>query len=126
MQRTVIIVEDEFFICLAASAHLRAAGYNALEVPSGDTARKLIEGGQTLDILFSDINMSGEMDGLALAAWVRRERPTVKIVLTTGAIGLTRAKALTEYDGFFEKPYILEQVEALFARLMKSGPLSFT
>jgi hypothetical protein len=35
--------------------------------------------------VFSDANMPGRLDGFGLAQWLRRERPGVKIVLTSGA-----------------------------------------
>jgi DNA-binding NarL/FixJ family response regulator len=50
--------------------------------------------------MFSDIQMAGSMDGAALAQWSRRERPEVKVLLTSG-----RSPPPTVRDWPLAKPY---------------------
>lgn len=56
-------------------------------------AKKIIESGEPVDLLFSDVLMSGEMDGHMLALWTQENYPEIKIVLTSGySKGKTEAK----------------------------------
>jgi CheY-like chemotaxis protein len=55
--------------------------------------------------VFSDIQMPGSMDGVGLAHWVRRERPWLKVILTSGA-----ARAAKE-AGVLAKPYDHAELE---------------
>lgn len=120
-QHTVVIVEDEFLIRLAIAEAIREAGYKVLEATSGDEGRKLFESGEPIDLLFSDVTMEGQMDGLALAAWVRANFPHVKIVITTGAMGINHPVGLKDYDGFLSKPYLPDDVMTTITNLIGPG-----
>lgn len=70
-----------------------------------------------VDIVFSDINMPGSIDGFGLAHWVRRERPDLKVILTSGAGHGARAEADAPV---LAKPYdhaeLERRIRALLAR----------
>jgi hypothetical protein len=57
--------------------------------------------------------MPGDIDGLGLARWVRRERPELKVILTTGLV------RTTDYGLVLVKPYdyaaLGRQVRAVLA-----------
>jgi CheY-like chemotaxis protein len=55
--------------------------------------------------------MPGEMDGFALAQWIRHNRPGLPVVLTSGDTKKSEAaRDLCEDEPFFAKPYQLEPV----------------
>ena len=57
-----------------------------------------------IDLVFTDINLPGEMSGLDLAAWTLANRPGVKVLVTTG--DATRAEMIPEAVGaLLAKPY---------------------
>jgi len=120
---TVLLVEDEPALIAAVSSLLRKRGFRVLSAASGEAARAMLEGGMRVDILFSDVNLGGLIDGLDLAAWARLNCPGIRILLTSGSLspraldrGLVDAPLVKKpYSG----PELVEQLRALiqtFAR----------
>ncbi|MDQ2860114.1 MAG: response regulator, partial [Pseudomonadota bacterium] len=64
---TVLVVEDEGLVRLDAVEILRDAGYAVVEAANAEQALAVVAGGGAVDVLFTDINMPGRMDGLELA-----------------------------------------------------------
>jgi CheY-like chemotaxis protein len=83
-QGTVLIVEDELLIRLDLADHLRSAGLTVVEASTGDEALTVLKANDAVDLVVSDIRMPGAADGMELAAWLRKERPKIKIVLVSG------------------------------------------
>ena len=73
---------------------------------SGDEAFELLAHGLAVDIVFSDIVMPGKLNGVQLAEAVRRIRPQLQLVLTSGYTGGTLDQFRLP-DGllFLAKPY---------------------
>jgi DNA-binding LytR/AlgR family response regulator len=67
--------------------------------------------------VFSDIQMPGSIDGIGLARWLARERPTVKVLLTSGRMG---SRGLDW--PFIAKPYRLDELERELRILLDSCP----
>ena len=67
------------------AAYLRDCGFDVVEAGNADEAVRVLEAGIRIDIVFSDVNMPGSLDGFGLAQWLCRERPGLKIILTSGA-----------------------------------------
>ncbi len=63
---TVLVAEDEILIRMDVAEALREAGFRVLETSSADEAIQLLEQGHAVDVIFSDINMPGKIDGLDL------------------------------------------------------------
>lgn len=83
--RTVLVVEDDPAMRQLAVCHLTALGYGVVEAANAAVAIATLETEPAIDLLFTDVIMPGEMDGLALAGMVVRRWPKVKIVVTSGA-----------------------------------------
>ena len=63
----VLVVEDDFFSRVHAVNLVEDAGYIAVEASSADEAITLLEARKDIQIVFTDIDMPGSMDGLKLA-----------------------------------------------------------
>jgi CheY-like chemotaxis protein len=102
---TILVVEDEILIRMAVSDFLRECGYRVLEASTAEEAQSVFRAGEPIEILFSDIDLGGGMNGFALAAWTRQNYPAVKILLASGVARMEEeAKHLC--DGpFLQKPY---------------------
>ena len=100
----VLIVEDEILVRLTAVFLLEEAGFATLEAGSADEAIKLLEARKDIQVVFTDINMPGSMDGLRLAHAIRHRWPPVQLVLTSGRLRL-RNEDLPERGIFLSKPY---------------------
>ena len=83
--KTVLVVEDDAATRRLAVRHLTALGYGVVEAGNAAVAIATLETEPAIDLLFSDVIMPGEMDGLALAGMVVRRWPKVKIIVTSEA-----------------------------------------
>ena len=102
---------------LMVAEELRSRGYDVIEAVSADEALSVLQSEVRVDLMFTDVRMSGTADGLGLARWVRGEYPAVKVLITSGHVA--RLGAGNAADGFFQKPYdidkLVEHIEALLA-----------
>lgn len=105
----VLIVEDELLIRTNAVDMLRDAGFDVIDAVNADEAIMILEGGSTIDVVFTDIQMPGSMDGLKLAAAVRKRWPPIKIVATSGVIKVEEDD-LPAGSRFLPKPYSPSQI----------------
>jgi two-component system NtrC family sensor kinase len=101
---SVLLVEDDEDVAVAAMTILGMIGYRAQHVPNAVTALALLLGGERFDLMFSDIVMPGGMNGLELAQKVRQHFPWLPILLSTG---YARPAAEVHQAGFdiIAKPY---------------------
>src|SRR5438045_1037553 len=84
----ILIVEDDFFVRFDAVQMIKAAGYEALEAENADAAMVILERRSDVAVVFTDIQMPGAMDGLELAAAVNDRWPPIKIIATSGDVGV--------------------------------------
>jgi CheY-like chemotaxis protein len=117
---TVLIVEDEVLIRMSVADYLRHCGYRVIEANNADEAVEILTGAH-VDVVFTDVNMPGSRDGFGLARWVRRERPGVKVIITSGVGRATQEAAKLCEDGpLLDKPYVHEELEQRIRRLLAS------
>ena len=105
----VLVVEDEPLLRLNAVAMLEDAGYATLQAGSADTAIEQLEANDAIRAVFTDINMPGGMDGLALAAVIRDRWPPVELIVTSGLVSVEEGQ-LPERGRFLPKPYSYRQL----------------
>jgi CheY-like chemotaxis protein len=114
--QTILIVEDEPLIRMCAVDFAEEAGYRALEAKDAAEALLVLEAGEEVGLLFTDITLPGTMDGLALAAQVEERWPQVGIMLASGALGnldagiVPSAHRLPKPYGFRQFTEALEQM----------------
>ncbi|MDM9646817.1 response regulator [Rhizobium sp. S163] len=104
----VLIIEDEPFILLDAADFISDAGFKVIEAPTADRGLQILEQGQKIDAIFTDINMPGDLDGLALASIVSARWPEIGLVITSGKV--RDVAVLPAGAVFLEKPYLHERV----------------
>ena len=81
---TMLVVEDEARVRRVALRDLKKLGYKTLEAGNAEMAKTMIKSGESIDLLFSDILMPGDMNGHKLALWTEKNFPEIKIILTSG------------------------------------------
>jgi CheY-like chemotaxis protein len=118
-QPNVLLVEDEALVRAIISAHLRDEGFRVIEAAAAADAIALIEQHLEIDVLFTDVNMPGAIDGLDLAVEVRRSRPHIHVIMTSGR-GV-RASAVPAGAVFFQKPYSVVAVAQLMRDMVKAA-----
>ena len=100
----VLIVEDEFLLRMDAADMIADAGFEVVEAGNADEAIEILEARRDVTVVFTDIQMPGSMDGLKLARAVRGRWPPIKIVATSGHVGVAETD-LPEGGRFLPKPY---------------------
>ena len=109
---TVLVVEDEVFVRIVAADMLEESGFKVLEAGDAAEALDLIAAHNEIAILFTDVNMPGEMDGVALAAEVVRRHPEIKVVVTSGRQWIGD-QDLPDNGRFLKKPYGRAELTAI-------------
>lgn len=112
----VLVVEDEFLIRSHAVDMIAAAGFEAVEASNADEAIEILEARRDITVVFTDVQMPGSMDGLKLARAIRGRWPPIKIVATSGHVGV-RDTDLPEGGRFLPKPYSPGQVMGVLREL---------
>jgi PAS domain S-box-containing protein len=108
----VLLVEDDTEVAALAGDMLQTAGFEVIHVSSASAALGALANGRTIDVVFSDIMIPGGMSGLDLAREIRRRKPGLPVVLTTG-YELSARDAEREGIRTLLKPYRLEDMSAL-------------
>jgi PAS domain S-box-containing protein len=83
-QETVLLVEDNPEVQEVAGMLLEQLGYRVLQVESAAAALQQLASGETVDLVFTDVVMPGELDGLALARRIKETYPDIAVLLTSG------------------------------------------
>ncbi len=116
---TVLLVESSPLMRMAIAAYLRECGYAVTEADSPAEARQLLEAGTRADVAFIDLEATGQLDGFGLAHWVRKARPDLKVLLTSGVRRVAEtAGDLCEQGPRLAKPYPHRDLEAQIRRLL--------
>ena len=116
----ILVVEDEFLINSTTSDDLRSAGYEVVSAFNADEAIEILEHRTDIQLVFTDIDMPGSMDGLRLAAAVRDRWPPVHIIITSGKTKPSRSQ-MPKDGRFIPKPWrIHEVVDAVRSFRMQS------
>jgi two-component system NtrC family sensor kinase len=117
---TVLLVEDNLEVQEIVGMLLEQLGYGVRSVQSADGALQLLASGEAVDLVFSDIIMPGQLDGMALARQVKKEYPDVAVLLTSGY-----AKALDTLEAglpLLRKPYQLQTLARAIREALDSQP----
>lgn len=108
----VLVVEDEALLLFTISDDLKDAGYAVFEATSAAVALTVLEA-EPIDILFTDVAMPGELNGLDLAGAVAARWPAIRVFITSGHVDL-RKSTLPGGARFIPKPYSPEGIVAAF------------
>ena len=125
---TVLVVDDEILIRLVIAEYLRDCGYKVIEAANAQEALLVLQQTERdVDVLFTDIEMPGDLDGFGLAQWVRSNRPATEVILT-GSVkrAVNAASNLCEAQNHVPKPYepqtVLERIQRLLANRTPGAP----
>jgi CheY-like chemotaxis protein len=81
---TVLVVEDDELVRKYVLAQLQSLGYATLSAGNAGAALALVDAGEQFDLLFTDVIMPGGMNGRQLADEVKKRRPIMKVLFTSG------------------------------------------
>jgi two-component sensor histidine kinase/CheY-like chemotaxis protein len=118
----VLVVEDEMLLRMRAVDIVEDAGFTPVEAVNADEAIAILESRSDIDLLFTDIQMPGSMDGLKLAHAVHDRWPSIKIILVSGQVKPSDAERPAD-SRFFGKPLGVGQMINELQAMIGAGAL---
>lgn len=117
-KKKVLVVDDDEVIRDLLLNFLRFSGYEGVGATNGQKAMEIILS-DAPDLVITDIHMP-LMNGFQLLRAVRRIDPALPVVFITGFAHFRRffADKTAQADGFIEKPFSLETLDALVKKFI--------
>jgi CheY-like chemotaxis protein len=112
----VLIVEDETLVRMFLSDLLDEAGFKVFEAVSASEALQVLQARPDVQVVITDIEMPGSMNGLGLAGEIRGRWPGVGVIVTSGR-ERPGPEDLPEEVAFLTKPYLPETVINLIRQM---------
>ena len=117
----VLIVEGEALIRMSAVHIVEDSGFVAVDACNADEAMRILESRNDIRAVFTDIDMTGSMNGLKLAHAIRGRWPPIQLLVASGR--KVPAEGELPVNGrFISKPYSAEQVVAALRGLFGLPP----
>jgi len=103
----ILIVEDEVLINWTITEELQLQGCEVISAFNADEAISILQSRADIEVVFTDIDMPGSMDGLRLAAAIRDRWPPIQVIVTSGK---ATPSILPQHVSFLAKPYTVDDV----------------
>jgi signal transduction histidine kinase/ActR/RegA family two-component response regulator len=124
-RETILVVEDDQMVRPLVVRQIQSLGYVALTAANAEEALVVIDGGQVIDLLFTDLTMPGGMNGRLLADEALLRRPSLKILFTSGHSDGEVSHAGRVDDGLLllAKPYRKSELARMLRSALADMPL---
>ena len=107
---SVLVVEPDILVRMVIADYLRDCGYKVVEGVNADEALAVLGAGTKIDVILTEVQLSGSLDGFGLVRQIRENHPEIDVILTSGvARAADKAGDLCD-DGPLEKPYHPQEV----------------
>ena len=115
----ILAVEDDARVRRVAVSRLIDLGYEVIEAENGAAALERLKQHSDIALLFTDVVMPGGMTGDELAEIVRRERPEIKVLFTSGyAEPEIAGRELAASGSWLKKPYTARELAERLRELL--------
>jgi CheY-like chemotaxis protein len=107
---SVLVVEPDILVRMVIADYLRDCGYKVVEGVNADEALAVLGAGTKIDVILTEVQLSGSLDGFGLVRQIRENHPEIDVILTSGvARAADKAGDLCD-DGPLEKPYHPQEI----------------
>ena len=113
--RRILVVEDEALICVETADTFEHLGFEVHIALSAEEALRRLRDGLAIDILFTDINLAGPMNGETLAELARELKPGLVVAYTSGTVAAPSHTVAG--SRFVAKPYAPERVGRMLEQM---------
>jgi CheY-like chemotaxis protein len=115
----IMVLESDVIVRTEIAEFLRECGYKVIEGITANDLWIIIDAKVKLDVVFSEVNLSGETDGFTVARRIRQTNPEIDIILTSSVErAAEKSKDLCE-EGPLKKPYRTQDVAARIHLLLE-------
>ncbi len=111
----LLLVEDDDEVATLAVEMINQLGYDTMRVASAEAALGALAGERAVDIVFSDVMMPGRMNGVELAREIRRRRPNLPVLLSSGFAEAASRSAAVHHIKILSKPYRMDELRDALA-----------
>jgi two-component system, response regulator PdtaR len=105
----VLVVEDETLVRMFMADFLDEAGFKVFEAVNADEALTVLQARPDVQVVVTDIEMPGSMNGLALARTVQEHWPVIAVIVPSGR-ERPGPDDLSDKVAFLAKPYLPDTV----------------
>lgn len=120
-KRVALVVDDEMFARLFALQILLDEGFTVLEAADAAEGLEVLDRNDDISLLFTDISMPGELDGISLAQRVRAKHPGIGLLITSGRVE-PPAEEIPPGGRFLPKPYTAHALMSMIRELERFSP----
>jgi CheY-like chemotaxis protein len=108
----ILVVEDDVEVQSVVVAMLTDLGYSVYKAGDGESALRILQSGVTIDLLFTDVVMPGQLRGPELARRAKALIPGIAVLFTSGYTqeAIMQDGRLEEGVGLLSKPYNRDQL----------------
>jgi CheY-like chemotaxis protein len=120
----VLLVEDEEQVRVLAESYLEEQGHKVLSAGTPQGAIALLEKTPHVDLLFTDLDLKGNIEaGIELAHDAIKRWSHLKVLYTTGQDLTDGMKArFVEKSAFLAKPYTVEELKTILSAQLAINP----
>ena len=125
--KTVLVLDGDVLVRMPVVQFLRDCGHRVVEAASTDEAMAIFQRTNfPVDVVLSEIDIPGSMNGFGFAQWARSVRPELKILLAgTPERTVRNAAELCEIGPTLKRPYdhklVLDRIKRLLAARAQQG-----
>ncbi|HUW81044.1 MAG TPA: response regulator, partial [Acidocella sp.] len=123
MGETVLVVDGDPSVRLLITDLLAKLGYAALQAEDGPAGLKILQSGQRIDLLITDVGLPNGMNGRQLAEAARARRPALKILFITGYADKTLMRQIILPPGMhvLPKPFAMAELATRIQKLLAAA-----
>ena len=117
---TIMVLEPDVIVRAEISDFLRECGYRVIEGVDAKDVREIIQSGTRIDVLLTEVLLTGASTGFELAQELRQTRPEIAVILVSSINNVVEKASDLCGRGPLKKPYrpeeILRRIQVLLER----------
>ena len=118
-----LVVDDDPLIMMDTTSILEDAGFRFHEAMTGDEAKLILQQhGESIILLFSDVDMPGDTNGFALARHTAEHWPAIEIVIASGHV-MPKSGEMPDKATFISKPFNKHMVHEHLRKMLPDNKL---
>ncbi len=114
----VLVVDDEWLVRETLTDVLDEAGFSTRQAMSATEALRQLQRDEAIDVVVTDIQMPGVLDGADLARLLAAQRPEIGVLIVSGR----RPRVLPAGARFLAKPFVPEELVDALSNLTATAP----
>jgi PAS domain S-box-containing protein len=122
----ILLVEDDEDVRATTADLLADLGYRVLKARDAEAAMVIIESGVSIDLLFTDVVMPGELAPRDLARKAQQQLPGVRVLFTSGYTdnAVIHGGRLDDGVELLSKPYTREELALKLRNILERAPIA--